>query len=85
MTLSQSARENGKGASRRDGCACAFGICYSQPGTRTMQDRDCPSQEAVTVAVPAPTGVTRPVLETVATLVSELVQVMPVVTPDTRS
>lgn len=50
-----------------------------------MQDRDWPSQEAVMVAVPAPTGVTKPVLETVATLVSELVQVMAVVTPETLS
>ena len=50
-----------------------------------MQESDCPSQEAVTVAVPGPTGVTRPVLDTVATLVSELVQVIVEVTPDTRS
>ena len=37
------------------------------------------------VAVPAPTGVTSPLLDTVATLVSELFQVMAVVTPETVS
>ena len=50
-----------------------------------MQERDCPSQEAVTVAVPGPTGVTTPELDTVATLGFELLQVMPVVTPETLS
>ena len=50
-----------------------------------MQDRVCPLKEAVMVAVPTPTGVTFPLLSTVATLVLELVQVIPLVTPDTVS
>ena len=54
-------------------------------GTRTMQESVCPLKEAVMVAVPTPTGVTLPVLSTVATLVLELVQVIPDETPDTFS
>ena len=50
-----------------------------------MQVRDWPFQDAVMVAWPFPTGVTSPSPETVATLVLELLHVIPLLTPETRS
>ena len=56
-----------------------------QLGTRMMHLRDCPSQEAVMVACPLPTGVTLPFPSTVATAALEVDQEMAVVTPETFS